>query len=215
MPDPNPQGRTTPPEIELPAGDFGAYIFDCDGTLADSMPLHWRSWRHALAQHGAPFDFDWALQMRIAGMGLENTVEWLNREYDVDLDPAAVVHTKETFYMNHVEEVRPLGPVARFADQAEARGLLWNVASGSPRTVLDRTLRAIGYHQVIPRSVAREDVAHGKPAPDTFLLAAERLGVEPARCLVFEDADLGIEAAHRAGMQAVKIEPAEPDIPPA
>lgn len=190
--------------FELPSGEFAAFIFDCDGTLADSMPLHQKAWIMAFTAHGASFEFSWELFMRRAGMTLEQTVEELNAEFGLNMDPARVAADQRRFYEELMHGVEPIAEVVAFARTKAGRHPL-SVASGGERTIVERTLRTIGVSELFPVVVVSADVPRGKPAPDLFLLAAERMGVAPSRCLVFEDGLLGIEAAERAGMASVLV----------
>lgn len=186
--------------------DYGGYIFDCDGTLADSMVVHHRAWLAALAAHGATFDFDWDLFTSRAGMSLPNTVRELNAQFGLALDPEAVTTSQREEYERFLSTVQPITEVVELALRMAAAHPV-SVASGGERRVVQRTLELIGLGQTFPVVITAEDVIHGKPAPDMFLLAAERMGVAPADCVVFEDSVLGLEAAKRAGMAAVLVRP--------
>jgi HAD superfamily hydrolase (TIGR01509 family) len=186
--------------------DYGGYIFDCDGTLADSMPVHYRAWLAALAQHGASFAFDWQLFTSRAGMSLPNTVRELNLQFGTLLDPEAVAASQHAEYDKYLPSVAPIAEVVELARRVSATRPV-SVASGSERRVVLRTLELLGLGQTFPVVITPADVEHGKPAPDMFLLAAERMGVRPAECVVFEDSLLGIEAANRAGMASVLVRP--------
>lgn len=186
--------------------EYGGYIFDCDGTLADSMVVHHRAWLSALAAHGATFDFDWELFTSRAGMSLPNTVRELNQQFGLSLDPDTVSDHQRREYERFLPTVQPIVDVVELARRVASTHPV-SVASGSERKVVIRTLELIGLGQTFPIVITPEDVAHGKPAPDMFLLAAERMGVSPADCVVFEDAVLGIEAAKRAGMASVLVRP--------
>lgn len=184
--------------------DFGGYIFDCDGTLADSMLVHHRAWLAALRLHGATFDFDWELFTSRAGMSLPNTVEALNQQFGMTMDPEAVTAAQRAEYERFLPTVRPIVPVVELALRV-ARSAPVSVASGGERNIVRRTLELIGLGDTFSVVVTPEEVRHGKPAPDMFLLAAERMGVPPAECVVFEDSPLGLEAAQRAGMTGVLV----------
>jgi HAD superfamily hydrolase (TIGR01509 family) len=184
--------------------DFGGYIFDCDGTLADSMLVHHQAWLAALRLHGATFDFDWELFTSRAGMSLPNTVEALNQQFALSMDPDAVTAAQRAEYERFLPTVRPIAPVVELALRV-ARSAPVSVASGGERNIVLRTLELIGLGDTFSVVVTPEDVRHGKPAPDMFLLAAERMGVPPAECVVFEDSPLGLEAASRAGMTCVLV----------
>ncbi len=187
-----------------PDRTYGGYIFDCDGTLADTMTLHHRAWREALLQAGARFDFDWDLFMSRAGMSLELTVAELAEQFSTPLDPDLVALVQRRLFTELEHTVQPIEDVVRFAREA-ARSCPVSVASGSQRTTVERTLSRIGARDLFEIIITPEDVTRGKPDPEMFLLAAERMGVAPHDCLVFEDAELGLEAARRAGMSAVRV----------
>lgn len=184
--------------------EYGGYIFDCDGTLADSMVVHYRAWLSALAEHGATFDFNWDLFTSRAGMSLPSTVRELNAQFGLSLDPDAVSASQHREYERFLPTVQPIAQVAELAHRVSLTHPV-SVASGSERKVVLRTLELIGLGQTFPIVITPADVTHGKPAPDMFLLAAERMGVSPADCVVFEDSSLGIEAAKRAGMASVLV----------
>jgi HAD superfamily hydrolase (TIGR01509 family) len=196
------QGSTA---IELPPGEFEGFIFDCDGTLADSMPLYHRAWRAALTAHGATFDFHWELFMSRAGMSTALTVEGLNREFGTALNAELVQAYQHAEFAKIVHEVRPIDAVVEVARRYAGK-LPMSVASGGTRELVERTLELIGVTDLFPTVVVAADVARGKPEPDIFLLAAERMGVRPERCLVFEDGAPGLLAAERAGMKALLID---------
>jgi HAD superfamily hydrolase (TIGR01509 family) len=186
--------------------EYGGYIFDCDGTLADSMVVHHKAWLAALAAHGATFDFDWELFTSRAGMSLPNTVRELNAQFGLALDPDAVTSSQRAEYERFLPTVQPITDVVELALHV-ARAHPVSVASGGERKIVIRTLELIGLGQTFPVVITAEDVTHGKPAPDMFLLAAERMGVLATECVVFEDSVLGLEAAKRAGMAAVLVRP--------
>jgi HAD superfamily hydrolase (TIGR01509 family) len=186
--------------------EYGGYIFDCDGTLADSMVVHHRAWLAALAAHGATFDFDWELFTSRAGMTLPNTVRELNAQFGLALDPEGVATSQRQEYERFLPTVQPIADVVALARRVSASRPV-SVASGGEKQIVRQTLELIGLGQTFPVVVTAEDVTHGKPAPDMFLLAAERMGVPAAECVVFEDSVLGLEAAKRAGMATVLVRP--------
>jgi beta-phosphoglucomutase-like phosphatase (HAD superfamily) len=191
--------------FSLPTARYGAFIFDCDGTLADTMPVHHIAWVHALSKHGATFDFNWDLFMSRAGKTIELTVAELNEQFGLELDPARVAADQRAHFDSLAAGVLALESVVAFARDRASAGFPVSVASGGDALTVQRTLRTIGVSDLFPVVVTAEDVLRGKPAPDLFLLAAERMGVPAAQCLVFEDGLLGIEAAERAGMGAVLV----------
>lgn len=193
-------------ELAIPEDGFDAVIFDCDGTLVDSMPLHYRAWVHAFEQAKAPFEFTMARHYRNAGKPIPDTVAELNAEFGCAIDPDAIEHARDAFLLEHHHEVGPIEPVVSFARSLEGR-LPMSVASGSREAVVESSLRLIGVRHLFVTVVTPGDVPRGKPAPDMFLLAARRMRVDPDRCLVFEDGRSGLDAAEAAGMRWVYVPP--------
>ena len=190
--------------MKIPKGEFAAYIFDCDGTLADTMPLHYRAWRAVLHEHEA--DFPEALFYELGGMPTEKIVELLNARHGYSMSPLETALKKEVLFLEMLAEIEPIEPVVAIVAEVSGR-LPMAVASGGNRHVVTRTLRALGLLEKFQTIVCAEDYARGKPFPDPFLVAAERLGVDPAKCLVFEDTLIGEEAARAAGMASVLVPP--------
>jgi HAD superfamily hydrolase (TIGR01549 family) len=187
-----------------PAGT-AALIFDCDGTLADTMPIHFRAWTAMLGRHGIPFSEVRFYQL--GGMPTSKIIRLLSEETGVRVaDVDAMVHEKETQFLEYLGDVRPVDAVFRIA--ARFRGEVpMAVASGGYRDVVKQTLDVIGVGDWFGALVCAEDTPRHKPEPDVFLEAARRLGVESSRCVVFEDTDIGLEAARRAGMAGVDVRP--------
>lgn len=185
-----------------PPEPFGALIFDCDGTLADTMPIHFRAWQTSLRSFGA--DISEAQFYALGGMPSDDIIRLLNRENGYTLDVEATHADKERRYVEAIHSVAEIQAVADIA-RAYAGKKPMAVASGGIRSVVEKTLTATGLRPLFEVVVTADDVAHGKPAPDIFLRAAERLGVIPADCIVYEDGDLGMEAARRAGMRAIDV----------
>jgi HAD superfamily hydrolase (TIGR01509 family) len=193
-----------------PTREYAGYIFDCDGTLVESMPMHFRAWRHALEHHGAGFEFSWQLFVSRAGMPLEETVHALNAQFGTTLDAGLVVAAQLTSYRSLLPTLTAIAPVVEFARQVAARAPL-AVASGGQRAEVEASLRLVGLAGLFQCVVTGSDVRRGKPDPEILLRCADGLGVHPSECLVIEDAELGIEAARRAGMDWVRVE-ALPDV---
>ena len=191
--------------LELPAGNFAGYIFDLDGTLVDSMPLHFLAWDEAMRRAGLAQRLDEDLFYSLGGVPTRRVAELLGEHYRLRLDPEKVFHEKEALFMERRAELRVIEPVASYARQFLSEGKPVSIASGGPRDIVRQTLELTGLAPLFPVVVTPEDVQFGKPAPDMFLLAAEKMGVPPSRCLVFEDAEPGIAAARTAGMQWVRV----------
>ncbi len=187
--------------LTIPDSPFHAVIFDCDGTLVDSMPLHYEAWLASLKHHQAPFDFTENYFYSKAGVREQDVVKLLNTEYGTLIDPDSVAAYKADLFETLIPQIKAIGPVAEFARSMFGKMPL-SVASGSEEHIVRGCLEANGllslFDDIIitPRLVDR-----GKPAPDMFLLAAQRMGISPEDCLVLEDGQSGIDAAKAAGMQ--------------
>jgi beta-phosphoglucomutase family hydrolase len=177
-------------------------IFDCDGTLADTMPLHWRAWEQVAAQHR--FAITEERFYALAGIPSRDILRDLGREQRLDFDPLAVARDKEQAYLALLDHV---GPIDRILDIARAhRGRLpMAIASGGTRHIIERVLAHLDIRDLFDAVVTSEDVVRQKPSPDIFLEAARRLGVPPEACLAYEDAELGLQAIRSAGMAAVDV----------
>lgn len=189
---------------ELPDHPFRGYIFDCDGTLVDSMPLHYVAWVEALRLNEAPFDFTEEVFYRHAGVREQDVVKILNAEYETDVDPDRVAKMKEEIFGQRIPEVQAINPVVELVRSVHGRFPL-AVASGSEEHIVRGCLAATGLIGLFETIVTPAYVPRGKPAPDMFLLAAEKIGVEPGDCLVIEDGQSGLDAATAAGMHAVFV----------
>lgn len=179
-----------------------ALIFDCDGTLADTMPAHYRAWLQILQPHGVAFPEErfYALGGVPAGKIIEMLFAEAGKVADLDL----LTRQKEAAFVAHSDEIRPIEKVVEIARQARGSKPL-AVASGGHRHIVERTLRQLGILEWFAVLVTAEDTLRHKPEPDVFLEAARRLAVVPARCTVYEDSDTGVEAARRAGMHWVDV----------
>jgi HAD superfamily hydrolase (TIGR01509 family) len=191
-------------KLDIPAGDFAGYIFDCDGTLVDTMPLHYRAWDRAMQQAGLKGTLSEQLFYSLGGMPTLKVAAVFAKHYGLTIDVDHVFHHKEEMFLEMQAEMKVIQPVVDFARKLHGK-LPMSVASGGPKPVVKKTLELMHLTDLFPVVVTPEDVAHGKPAPDMFLLAAKKMGVPPERCLVFEDAGPGFEAAMAAGMQYVRV----------
>jgi HAD superfamily hydrolase (TIGR01509 family) len=182
----------TPPEKR-----YAGYIFDCDGTLANSMPLHYRAWADTVEKHGGQMPED--LFYALGGWPSDKMVEFLNQRFATSLVPKIVADEKEHLYVQRLSTMQPIPEVAEFARQVAAFAKV-AIASGGVLPVVTKTLETIGFKDFFPVIVTTEQVKRGKPFPDMFLEAAHRMRVDPADCLVLEDSIAGFEAAKAAGM---------------
>lgn len=189
-------------KLSLPAGSFRAYLFDCDGTIVDSMPLHYQAWKKSLAEYGCVYEEE--LFYSWGGRPIREIIRLLNEMQGLDMPVEQVAERKEALYHQLLPALQPIPEVIEHIDLQHGRIPL-AVVSGSRRSSVTASLGAVGLLDKFDTLVCAEDYTRGKPAPDAFLLAAERLSVAPEDCLVFEDTDLGIEAATAAGMVSVKV----------
>lgn len=181
-------------------------IFDCDGTLTDSMPVHYVAWKATFKRYG--IDFSEQRFYALAGAPSNKIVALLAGEAGIELDAAKVGDEKEHAFLDLLPEVKPVERVVDLVHQNLGTRPL-AVASGGYRWVIDRQLETIGLTGKFDAIVTAEDTKRHKPEPDVFLEAARQLGVPAEDCFVFEDGDLGLEAAKRAGMAAIDVrEPA-------
>lgn len=190
--------------IEVPAHVRGL-VFDCDGTIADTMPLHYKAWVAALREHDR--DFPEALFYEMAGIPTVRIIELLNERHGHRLPVQATADRKEGLYEELLPQVVAIEPVVALVRRFAGK-LPLAVATGGTRAICAKTLQSLDLLKHFDALVTADDVHHGKPAPDIFLEAAKRLGVPPADCYAFEDAELGLQAARAAGMTAVDIRPA-------
>jgi len=177
-------------------------IFDCDGTLVDSMPLHMRAWEFSIGKVGAVWDYGFFFSKK----GMEETaiVDLYNSQFGTALDSVATVHLKHEYFRAHPSEFKPIDPVVDVVRRYQ-HVLPMSVASGSTRDNVDLELEAIGIKGMFTVILTADDSIDPKPAPDIFLEAARRMRVPPHLCLVFEDGDLGLEAARIAKMSTVDV----------
>lgn len=190
----------TPPNKE-----YGAYLFDCDGTLADTMPLHYSAWTRAVKAHGATFDYSVELFYSMAGVSVVETIDRLNEQFSLSLDPDAVAETKNGMYEALLSEVKPIKPVVDFCLELIDQGAKVAVVSGSTRTEVNATLGAIGLGGKFETMVCQGEAPRGKPQPDPFTQAADILEVAYKDCYVLEDSPHSLEGAQSVGMSGVLL----------
>ena len=177
-------------------------IFDCDGTLADTMPLHWRAWQAIASRHQfhLPEDRFYAL----GGVPSRDILKMIRQEQGKAFDCLVVAREKEAEYLPLIAQVEPINAVVGVVRQNHGR-IPMAVASGGTRQIIEQVLERLGILPLFNAVVTSEDVAHQKPAPDIFLEAARRIGVPPHLCRAYEDTDLGMRAIRAAGMEAVDV----------
>lgn len=179
-----------------------ALIFDLDGTLADTMPIHFMAYKHILKNFG--IDFTPEIFITMAGVPAIETVEKLNGMFGTKMDPVEIGLYKEQEYEKIMHKMKPVEPVVELAKKYY--GILpMAVGTGGYKKLAMKTLEIIGMSSYFSVLVSAEDVSHPKPHPETFLKCAELMGVKPEICQVFEDGPPGMEAARRAGMKALLV----------
>lgn len=177
-------------------------IFDCDGTLANTMPLHWRAWSLITQRHGLHFPEDRFYSL--GGVPSRDILKMLAEEQGRSLDHIAVAHEKEEAYLPLMAEVEPIHAVVEIA-KAHHGKIPLAVASGGTQKIICEVLEHLKIRHLFAAVVTSEMVTKQKPAPDIFLEAARRIGVAPKLCRAYEDTDLGLTAIRAAGMDAVDV----------
>jgi HAD superfamily hydrolase (TIGR01509 family) len=190
--------------LKLPLGSFGAYLFDCDGTIADSMPLHYVAWKRVLGEWNCEFDeklfYEWG------GMPIAEIISTLNQRHGLSMPVETVAHRKESLYFELLPQLKPVPEVLEHIEKQHGR-IPFAVVSGSTRDSVTASLFTLKLLDRFDAFVCAGDYQKGKPDPEAFLLAASKLGVAPQNCLVFEDTGMGVQAAKAAGMAWVKVPP--------
>lgn len=191
-------------KLKLPEGSFKAYLFDCDGTIADSMPLHYRAWKQALGEWQCEFDeklfYSWG------GMPVAEIISTLNQRHGLTMPVETVAGRKESLYFDLLPELQAVPEVLEHIE-AERGRIPFAVVSGSTRESVTASLVSLKLLDRFETMVCAGEYAKSKPDPEAFLLAAAKLGAAPEDCLVFEDTQMGIQAATAAGMASVKVPP--------
>lgn len=189
-------------QLEIPPGDFRAYLFDCDGTVVDSMPLHYIAWKTALAECGCDYPEDLFYQW--GGKPIRQIIADLNVLQGLNMPVEEVAHRKEGLYYELLPKLTAVPEVLEEIKAQHGR-IPFAIVSGSTRESVVKSLEVTHLLDKFEVLVCAGEYERSKPAPDPFLMAAKKLNVAPEHCLVFEDTDLGIDAATAAGMQSVRI----------
>jgi HAD superfamily hydrolase (TIGR01509 family) len=189
-------------KLKLPEGPFEAYLFDCDGTIADSMPLHYQGWKHVLSEWNCEFAEE--LFYSLGGMPVVEIIATLNERHGLDMPTEEVRRRKEEFYFGLLPQLKAVPEVLEHIELSYGQ-VPFAVVSGSTRDSVVASLESLKILHKFETLVCAGDYRMSKPHPEPFLMAAERLGVAPEACLVFEDTDMGIQSATAAGMASVKV----------
>ena len=189
-------------KLKLPQGKFAAYLFDCDGTIADSMPLHYIAWKRTLGAWNCEFDEE--LFYAWGGMPTAEIISTLNERHGLNMVVETVCTEKENLYYELLPQLKAVPEVVEHIEAQHGR-VPFAVVSGGTRESVVASLTAVNLLNKFDVLVCAGEYTKGKPDPEPFLLAAEKLGVNPKDCLVFEDTEMGIQAATAAGMASVRV----------
>ncbi len=186
----------------FPQREYEAIIFDCDGTLTDSMPVHFLAWKETMGRYG--IEFPETRFYELAGVPTDRIIDQLAREQRIVLDVSTAAIEKEAAFLELLHLLQPIEVILEVAEHYRGKIPL-AVASGGFREVIKQQLQAIDCLDWFDTIVTAEDTQRHKPFPDVFLEAARRMRVNPSACLVYEDADLGLAAAQAAGMDSIDV----------
>ncbi|QJD96368.1 HAD family phosphatase [Mucilaginibacter robiniae] len=190
--------------VKLSQDDFEAFLYDCDGTLADNMGAHKDTYIRVAAEQGIAIEG--SIIDEFAGLPVTKVVEQINHRYESTFDPEEFKTAKYKLFMDqYIEQTQPIDYVVNHLKYHFGRVKI-AVVSGSSREAVEKTLKVLGIDHFIQIVVCAGETPNGKPYPDPFLKAAELLGVAPEKCLVFEDGEAGVQAAKAAGMRWVRID---------
>lgn len=187
--------------FDIPAS-IEALIFDCDGTLVDTLPIYASAWAHGFQPSGQAMERDWYLER--AGYSEHALMDQFDADHGVTVDRELVIDLMRRKFLMDIAAVQEITAIAGIA-RTHQGSLSMAVASGGSRQIVSACLEATGLTKLFATVVTIEDVTRPKPAPDLFLEAARRLGIEPTKCCVFEDSPQGLEAARNAGMLAIDV----------
>jgi len=179
-------------------------IFDLDGTLADSMPIHFKAWKLTAAENG--FEYTEKQFLETAGMPTHKIVPVINKELGLNLDAQKFSHRKEEIFLENIKDLKVIQPVADIVKEYYNK-LPMSIGTGGKKDIAKLTLKILGLEKYFDVIVSAEDVENHKPDPDTFLKCAELMNVKPEFCQVFEDGEMGLSAAKKAGMIVTDVRP--------
>ncbi|HAA13103.1 MAG TPA: phosphatase [Cytophagales bacterium] len=188
--------------VPLPEG-AQAIIFDLDGTLVDSMPLHLRAYQYAIEPWGVTYSAE-VFQSR-AGMPTIQTFELIEKDYGLkNFSVQEACDRKRDFFGKNLDQLQLIDPVAEIM-RSQQNKMPMSIGTGSYRKTVEKVVNLFGLLDYISHVVTADDVQQHKPHPETFLACAERMEMAPAHCVVYEDGDPGVQAALAAGMQVVDV----------
>ncbi len=188
--------------MAVDVSDYKGLIFDMDGTLIDTMPSHLKAWQQTAQQYDFPFDAEWIYSM--GGMPTYKVAQQLGERYGLTLDPQQVASTKYHHFVDLIFDGKIIDCTYQLLAQFQGEKKM-AIGTGSNH---ENAMKLLEHNKLLPMLdavVTSQDVEHHKPNPDTFLLAAERLGLKPQECVVFEDTEIGRQAALAAGMDCIMV----------
>ena len=177
-------------------------IFDIDGTIADTMPIHFIAWREVCSEQGIEFTPE--LFLEVTGVPAFQTSQYLRNKFHKDFDEMEFTLKKEKYFEKNMNKAKPIEPVINLIRKYKGK-LPMVCGTGGTQDLAWQTLEMIGVNDCFDYIVSAENVKHHKPHPETFLKAAELISVAPSDCQVFEDGQLGIDAAISAGMMYTDV----------
>ncbi len=179
-----------------------ALIFDLDGTLVDTMSIHYEAWRLVMKKRGISFSEETFI--KFSGIPTFKIVPMVNKMYNVNLVPEEIVDEKEDYFKKNIDKVRQIPEIVDIV--RKYHGILpMSIGTGGYRRMAELIINKAGLESYFDIIVTADDVQNHKPEPDTFLKCSQLMGVQPEYCEVFEDADNGIIAAGKAGMTATDV----------
>lgn len=184
-------------------GNYEAFLYDCDGTLADNMMAHKLAYQEVARNYG--IDLDLNIIHETAGWPTVLVAQEISRRYNVPLPESFAAEKSAVFINKHIQKTLPVVHVYEHLKKNVGR-IKIGVVSGGSRSTVSITLSVLGLTELIDVLVCAGETSLGKPHPDPFLKAARDLGVDPAKCLVFEDGDPGTKAAEAAGMKWIRVD---------
>ncbi len=185
------------------ADKYEAFLYDCDGTLADNMLAHKLAYEEVAARYGVALDH--AMVDEFAGVPTALFAKEITKRYGIDLPDTFAAEKSQIFIDKYIEQTQPISYVAEHLRNHVGKVKIAVVSGGSRKTVT-KTLTVLGLIDLIDTMVCAGETPKGKPAPDPFLAAAEALGIDPKQCIVFEDAELGVQGAIAAGMDWIRVD---------
>jgi beta-phosphoglucomutase family hydrolase len=181
-----------------------ALIFDLDGTLSDSLPVHIATWDTICGEMGCTFDE--RIMVEMTGMATISFAERIKKDNKLNIDPWEIVRRKQSHFWDNAYKVKPNIPVIEVVKKYY-KVLPMAVGTGASRRSAELQLETLQLKKYFDVIVTADDVNKHKPEPDTFLRCAELMNVPPEDCIVFEDGELGMKAARAAGMQLIDVKP--------